>query len=96
MSLTHQVMAQRSPNQKNQFLNKNFYSVVNSRNPFLLNTFSFHKCSVCSFYDGSTGSEAVDLHRKGKGVSNLENNICSNEKDEGALQSTIWDRGETK
>ena len=34
----------------------------------MLSTFSFHNCFACSNYDGSTYSEAADLHRKGRGL----------------------------
>ena len=41
--------------------------MFDNHNPFLLSTFSFHNCFACSNYDGSTDSEAADLHRKGTG-----------------------------
>ena len=58
----------------------------------MLSTFSFHNCFACSNYDGSTDSEAADLHRKGTGLSNLEHKTCGNDADEGTLQITAWDR----
>ena len=59
-------------------------------------TFSFHNSFACSHYDGSTDSEAADLHGKGAGLSNLEHKICCNDADEGILQITTLDRGATQ
>ena len=61
----------------------------------MLSTFS-NNCFACSNYDGSTDSEAADLHRKGTGLSNLEHKICGNDADEGTLQIITWDGGATQ
>ena len=61
----------------------------------MLTTFSFHNCFACSNYDGSTDSEAADLHKKSTGP-NLEHKICGNDADEETLQITTWDRGLTQ
>ena len=61
----------------------------------MLSTFSFHNFYACSKYDGSTDSEAADLHRKGTGLSNLEHKIRDNVADEVTVQITTWDRGAT-
>ena len=62
----------------------------------LLSCFSFHNCFACSNFNGSTDSEAADLHRKGTGLSNLEHKICGDDADEGTLLITTGDRGATQ
>ena len=60
---------------------------------FFYCTFSFHNCFACSNYDGSTDSEAANLHRKSKGLSNLYPANFGNDADEGTPQITTCDRG---
>ena len=52
----------------------------------MLSTFSLQNCFACSNYDGSTASEAADLHRK----------VTGNDADDGTLKITAWDRGATQ
>ena len=55
---------------------------------FCLIPFLFTTVFACSNYNGSTDSEAADLHRRGTGFSNLEHEICGDDADEGTLQIT--------
>ena len=63
---------------------------------FCLVPFLFTTVFACSKYNGSTDSEAADLHKKGTGLSNLEHEICGDDADEGTHQITTGDRGATQ